>query len=69
MILLQPEYKKVRARGELSRYNYDAQKAGKTFKMNANHVPLRQMNHKKVEQCVTARTKNIFFFNGLPNEH
>jgi hypothetical protein len=59
MILLQPEYKKVRARGELSRYNYDAQKAGKTFKMNANHVPLRQMNHKKVEQ--QTRGRNFFF--------
>jgi hypothetical protein len=50
MILLQPEYKKVRARGELSRYNYDAQKAGKGFKMNAHHVPLTQMNH-RYEQC------------------
>ena len=42
------EYKKTKDRGEMSRYIYDAQKAGKTFKMNAHHVPLRQMNHKKV---------------------
>jgi hypothetical protein len=28
------EYKKVRVRGEMSRYNCDTQKAGKTFKMN-----------------------------------
>ncbi len=32
MILLQPNTKKTRARGEMSRYNYDAQKTGKGFK-------------------------------------
>ena len=46
------EYNKARVRGEMSRYNYDAQKDGKTFKMNAHHVPLRQMNHtRRYEQC------------------
>jgi hypothetical protein len=60
------EYKKARARGEMSRYNYDAQKAGKAFKMNpSHHVPLRQMIHTGGMNSVTARIADksspIFF--------
>ncbi len=40
----------TRGRGDMSNYNYDAQKTGKGFKMNAHHVVLRQMNH-RYEQC------------------
>jgi hypothetical protein len=39
------EKKRARAhpRGKMSRWNYDAQSADKAFKMNAHHVPLRQI--------------------------
>ena len=54
------EYKKTRVRGEISHYNYDAQKTGKGFKMNAHHVPLRQMNH-RYEQSQPAEMY-VFFW-------